>query len=126
MALIVLLIFPVTASYAQNMEHSVTTQPVTFKHGTSSKNMSGNADYAMSYVYTIEAKKGQNAEITLNSKRNLASFSLISPDSRTIEDAFSVHSWKGILPKSGQYQLVIVMNDETQIRVPYTLQISIR
>ena len=112
---------------AQNMEHTVVTKQVKFAKGKSKAVMSGNAKYAMSYVFELGAKEGQTMDLNLAGKNSQLTFSLTAPpDDDTIENAFLVKKWSGKLPKSGRYSIVVVMNDEHGGSVPYTLEVSIK
>ena len=111
---------------AQNMQNSVITKQVKFARGQNKATLRGSARYAMSYVFNLRAKAGQTMEINLAGNNSELTFSLTSPDGETIEDAFGVTEWTGELPQSGNYSIVVVMNDENARRVPFTLDVKIK
>lgn len=110
---------------AQNMQNSVVTKQVKFARGQNKATLRGSARYAMSYVFNLRAKAGQTMEINLAGNNSELTFSLTSPDGETIEDAFGVKEWAGELPQSGNYSIVVVMNDESARSVPFTLGVKI-
>jgi hypothetical protein len=111
---------------AQNMGGTVVTQRVKFARGKSSATLRGRAKYGMSYVYNIGARQGQYMTIQLKSDRGLVDFSLTAPDSQTVPNAFLVKDWSGDLAQSGDYAIVVVMNDESASNVAYVLEVSIK
>ena len=111
---------------AQNMQHTVVTKEVRFARGKHQATLRGSAKYGMSYVFKLGAKEGQTMDIRLVGKNSQLTFSLIAPDEETIEGAFGVANWSGVLPQSGKYSVVVVMNDENAARVPYTLEVKIK
>ena len=111
---------------AQNMQHTVVTKEVRFARGKHQAALRGSARYGMSYVFKLGAKQGQTMDIRLVGKNSQLTFSLIAPDEETIEGAFGVANWSGVLPQSGKYSVVVVMNDENTARVPYTLGVTIK
>ena len=114
-----------TAVFAQNMQNTVVKKQVKFARGQHKATLRGNAKYAMSYVFNLRAKKGQTMDIRLTGKNSQLTFSLIAPNEETIEDAFGVSEWSGELPQSGNYSIVVVMNDEDATNIPYTLEVKI-
>ena len=115
------------AVFAQNMSGTVVEKRVTFARGKHSAILRGNAKYAMSYVYKLNAKAGQTMNVTLTGKNSELSFSIVRPDDETIEESFGVKEWKGELPLSGDYSVIIVMNDEqAKAGVPFTLNVEIK
>lgn len=112
---------------AQNMSGSVVTKQVKFAKGTHGATLKGSAKYAMSYVYKLRAKEGQTMTIELTGKNSELSFSVIKPDEETMEDGFGVTEFTGELPESGEYSIVVVMNDEdAKSAVPFTLNVEIK
>lgn len=111
---------------AQNMQHTVVTKDVRFARGKHQTSLRGSAKYGMSYVFNLRAKQGQTMDIRLTGKNSQLGFSLIAPDDETIEGAFGVANWSGVLPQSGKYSIVVVMNDEKSARVPYALAVTIK
>lgn len=110
---------------AQNMSNTVVKKQVKFARGANKATLRGSAKYGMSYVFNLGAKAGQTMKIRLNGKNSELSFSLIAPNEETMEDAFGVSDWSGELPQSGNYSIVVVMNDENAARVPFTLDVEI-
>lgn len=111
---------------AQNMQNTVVKKQVKFARGQNKATLRGNAKYAMSYVFNLGAKAGQKMEIRLTGKNSELSFSLVAPDEETIDGAFGVSEWSGELPASGNYSIVVVMNDENAASVPYMLDVKIK
>lgn len=110
---------------AQNMSHTVVEKQVKFARGKNKATLSGSAKYGMSYVYTLRAKEGQTMEISLSGNNPELTFSLILPDEETDENGFGVTDWTGELPQTGDYRIVVVMNDENSRAVPYKLEVKI-
>lgn len=113
------------SAFAQNMQGTVVKKTVKFAKGKSQATIPGMAKYGMSYVFDLGASAGQTMEIGLAGKNSQLTFSLIAPDDETIEDAFSVSEWTGVLPQSGKYSIVVVMNDQKAASVPFSLKIRI-
>lgn len=112
--------------FAQNMSNTVVEKRVKFAGGENKAVLTGSAKYAMSYVYKLNAKSGQTMKINLTGKNSELSFSLIGPDEETMDDGFGVTEWSGELPKSGDYSIVVVMNDENAgAAVPFKLKVEI-
>ncbi len=114
------------ASAAQNMAHTVVTRALQFARGTSGAQVSGRADYATSHVYTLSARAGQTMTVDLQSPGDAVTFTAVAPVAGTLEEGFGVTHWQGVLPESGHYELVLVMNTESLRRVPYRLRVSVR
>lgn len=111
---------------AQNMSQTVVEKRVKFARGQNKAVLRGSAKYGMSYVYKLRARAGQTMEINLAGKNPELSFSLIAPDEETIEDAFGVTEWSGKLPQTGDYSIVVVINDEDAAAAAFTLEVEIR
>ena len=111
---------------AQNMSNSVIHHRVKFPKGRTSTVLKGQADYAMSYVYLIGAGKDQNMKVHLVSKNSQLTLSLIAPDTETMDKGFGVTDWMGRLPQTGEYKIVVVMNDPEAENVSYSLEIEIK
>lgn len=126
MILVALLVGGSLQSPAQNMSVTVIERRVKFAKGQTSVALRGKARYAMSYVYHVRAQKGQHMSVRLNSDRGLVTFSLTAPDTQTVENAFGTRDWSGDLPQTGDYSIVLVMNDEKGGNVPYTLVVAIK
>ncbi|HLM60499.1 MAG TPA: hypothetical protein VK308_06835 [Pyrinomonadaceae bacterium] len=114
-----------TAISAQNMQNTVVKKQVKFARGQNKATLRGTAKYGMSYVFNLGAKAGQTMEIRLAGRNSELSFSVIAPDEETMEGAFGVSDWSGELPQSGNYSVVVVMNDENARAVPFTLVVKI-
>ena len=114
-----------TAVSAQNMQSSVVKKQVKFARGRNKATLRGSAKYGMSYVFNLGAKAGQTMEVRLNGRNSELSFSVIAPDDETMEGGFGVSEWSGELPQSGNYSIVVVMNDENAASVPFTLEVKI-
>lgn len=125
-ALVSLMAGGISTSSAQNMSGTVVERRVKFARGKTSATLRGRANYAMSYVYQVGAEKGQQMNVRLTSNRGLVTFSLIAPDSQTLDDAFGVRDWSGELPRTGDYSIVVVMNEKQAANVPYALEVTIR
>jgi hypothetical protein len=112
---------------AQNMQHTVVERRVKFAPGKSKAILRGKANYAMSYVYLVGARKEQTMEVHLNSKGSIVKFSLIAPkETQSMDKAFLVSGWTGKLPASGEYSIVVVMNEKDTAKVAYTLEVAIK
>jgi hypothetical protein len=125
-ALVSLVAGGIAQSSAQNMSGTVVERRVKFAKGKTSAVLRGRANYGMSYVYHVGAQRGQKMSVRLTSDRGLATFSLIAPDTQTVENGFGVRDWSGDLPQTGDYSIVVVMNEEKAANVPYALEVIIR
>lgn len=111
---------------AQNMRHTVVERRVRFPRGRSKATVHGKARYGMSYVYLVRAKAGQSMGLRLNSRGRAATFSLFSPgEAHGDPKAFAVSQWSGALPQSGDYTIVVVMNERGLSNVRYTLEVTV-
>ncbi|CAN5422200.1 hypothetical protein BH10ACI1_BH10ACI1_08380 [soil metagenome] len=111
---------------AQNIGNTVIEKEIKFARGENTASLDGNAKYQMSYVYKLTAKEGQTMDINLTGNNSELTFSLIAPDEETMKDGFGVKEWSGKLPQSGEYSIVVVMNDDTaKSGVPFTLDVEI-
>ena len=110
---------------AQNLSNSVVSQTVVFWRGKSAAETTGRASYGISYVYMLDVRQGQTMSVDLKSRTNAVTFSLMAPAAAAVEAAFSITRWSGVLSESGQYRLVLVMNDPQRKRVPYRLSVSV-
>ncbi len=113
-------------SFAQNMQHTVVERRVRFSRGQSKAILRGKANYAMSYVYIVRAGAGQNMELHLKSRDEAVRFSLIPPEeTQSMENAFLVSQWSGTLPQTGDYRIIVVMNEKELSKIRYTLEVAI-
>lgn len=110
---------------AQDRSNSVVSHAMVFGRGKSDAGATGRASYAMSYVYTLKARQGQTMSVALKSRTDDLTFSLIAPEAGTVDTAFGVTQWSGVLAESGTYRLVLVMNDPALKRVPYRLTVAV-
>ena len=110
---------------AQNLSNSVVSQTVVFWRGKSAAETTGRASYGISYVYMLDVRQGQTMSADLKSRTNAVTFSLMAPAAAAVEAAFSITRWSGVLSESGQYRLVLVMNDPQRKRVPYRLSVAV-
>ena len=110
----------------QNMAGTVVTKDVKFARGKSQATLRGTAKYGRSYVFDLGARSGQTMDISLLGKNPQLTFSLIAPDTETIDGAFGVANWSGDLPQSGKYSIVVAMNDENASGVPFSLTVKIK
>lgn len=112
---------------AQNMQHTVVKHRVKFEPGKTKAILRGKANYGMSYVYLVGARKEQTMEVHLTSKDSVVKFSLIAPEEEeSMDHAFLVSDWTGKLPRSGDYSIVVVMNEEAAANVAYALEVAIK
>lgn len=125
-ALIFLAAMLAFAAGAQNQAHTVIERRLNFRPGRTGAAVSGTARYGMSYVYRVRAREGQTTVVRLTSPAKRALFSVIAPDGETIEGAFTTAQWSGELPQTGEYRIVVVMEDQVANKVPYKLSVSIR
>ena len=119
-----LLGLPVMAT-AQNMSNSVVNDAMVFGHGKSDAEASGRASYAMSYVYTLKLRRGQTVSAKLKSHTDAVTFSLIAPQAGTVDTAFGVTQWSGVMAESGTCRIVLVMNHRALEPVPYRLTVAV-
>jgi hypothetical protein len=113
------------SAFGQNMTRTVRYFDVKFPRGKNQTVRRGKADYAMSYVYRLKARKGQLMVAKIESGESELTFSIIAPKEGTVAGGFGVQRWSGRLQEGGIYQLVLVMNNENAKNVPYNLQIKI-
>jgi hypothetical protein len=126
MVLVALLVGGSPRTPAQNMSGTVVERRVKFAKGKTSVTLRGKARYAMSYVYNVRAQKGQHMSVQLKSARGLVTFSLTAPDTQTVENAFGTKDWSGDLSQTGDYSIVVVMNEEKGGNVPYVLAVTVK
>jgi hypothetical protein len=112
-------------AFGQNMAHTVRYFDVEFPRGKNQTVRRGKADYAMSYVYRLKARKGQLMVAEVESSEKELTFSIIAPKEGTVAGGFGVKRWSGRLQESEIYKLVLVMNNETAKNVRYRLRIKI-
>ena len=90
------------------------------------KTVRGKADPSTSYIYKIRAQQDQRLEARLMSEGSVATFSLIPPGPRILENAAGVTQWSGTLPQAGEYSIVVVVNSTGEAKIPYTLELTSR
>jgi len=115
-----------SAVSAQNMAGTVVTKEIKFAKGKHEAIVSGTAKYGMSYVYKLGANAGQTIEIELVGKSSELIFSLMAPPPDEDTIATMVKPYNGDLPMNGKYMIVVVMNDEKSVGVPFTLKVKIK
>ena len=111
---------------AQNMSRTVVTHALAFARGASGVQATGRVAYGTSHVYTLDARAGQSLAVTLRSPADAVTFSATAPRAGTLAGAFGVTRWSGVLPESGRYRLVLVMNTPQLASVRFRLTVSVR
>lgn len=111
---------------AQNMANTVVTHALSFARGTNGTEVSGRAGYGMSYVYTVRVRAGQTMTASVHSRGGAVTFSVVAPAAGALPDAFGVTEWSGALEETGEYRLVLVMNDAQLKPVAYRLKVTVR
>ena len=81
------------------------TQRIQFAPGTSATTVEDTVIRGTRDVYFLDGKGGQVIHLELTSVENNAVFELITPQGESILQETS--NWKGILPETGDYQIVI-------------------
>jgi hypothetical protein len=76
-------------------------------------------------AYTVRARKGQEMSLHLTSAKNNAVFGLYAPGMDLIEVGENATDWKGTLPKSGDYEIIVFPSDEVT-NTTFTLEVTIR
>ena len=110
----------------QSAANTVENFDVKFSPGKSQTVRRGKADYAMSYVYNLEVRKGQVITIKVESAEKELTFSFFLPsDADASEVGFGVKQWSGKTPQTGIHKIVLVMNNENASKVPYRLHIKV-
>lgn len=119
------LLFLVLAAALYAQPNTVTTRPLVFPKGKPTVERSGRANYAHSYVWVFRGEKDRNVEIRVTSPDGRVQFSLTSDKTGTVKGAFLRNEWTGTLPGTGQYHIVLVMNDDSARAVPYKLRVTL-
>ena len=126
LALASLLLCAAPLATAQDMSRSVVTRALAVARGANDAKATGRAAYGTSHVYTLDARAGQRLVATLRSPADAVTFSAIAPRAGTLDGAFGVTRWSGVLPESGRYRLVLVMNTPGLAPVRFRLTASVR
>ena len=101
--------------------------PIRFSAGKNSATVSGEIKDGNQVVYTIDAKAEQTIElkITSDSPNNDIVFSLESPDgSEPMGEGEYGTVWKGRLPKSGTYKILVGTIETTKAKFSLTVKIQ--
>ena len=76
--------------------------------------------------YVLRARKGQQMTLHLTSAKKNAVFAIYLPRMESlIEDASNSTDWSGVLPKSGDYEIIVFPKDEVT-DTTFTLEVTIR
>jgi serine/threonine-protein kinase len=95
-------------------------QRVTIPSGQTSTRVSGRVIPGQPRRYLINAREGQTLELRLNS--GAATFNVLYPDGKPVEDGSGVVKFDGRLPRSGDYQVDVIPNQETDINLDITVR----
>lgn len=98
-----------------------------FRAGASTGAVEGSVLRGERNRYLIRAGHGQRMQVSISSLENNASFTLIQPDGKTVagteEERDHPPLWKGTLPLSGDYVIVV---GPTRGNATYRLEVSIK
>jgi hypothetical protein len=75
--------------------------------------------------YVLRANKGQQMTLHLTSARKNAVFGLYLPGMDLMEGAQNQTDWTGVLPRTGDYEIIVFPEDEVT-NTTYTLEVTIR
>lgn len=75
--------------------------------------------------YRLRARKGQTMTLHLTSAKKNAVFGVYAPGMDLIEGAQNVADWRGALPKTGDYEIIVFPEDE-KTNTTFTLEITVR
>jgi hypothetical protein len=81
-----------------------------FPKGFSGVTLKGGVIRGDSDIYLLKAGKGQTMKVTITSIENKAVFQIYAPNSKALKGADEgddAMKWKGKLPLSGDYQIII-------------------
>lgn len=76
-------------------------------------------------TYVLRARKGQQMTLHLTSAKRNAVFGIYAPGMDLIEDASNGTDWSGVLPKTGDYEIMVFPRDEVT-DTTFTLEVAIR
>ena len=76
-------------------------------------------------AYRFRARKGQTMILHLTSAKGNAVFGIYAPGMDLIEGAQNMTDWKGTLPKTGEYEIIVFPEDEAT-NTTFTLELTIR
>lgn len=76
-------------------------------------------------IYVLRARKGQQLTLRLTSAKKNAVFSVYLPGMDLLEGAQNRTDWSGMLPKSGDYEIIVFPQDEIT-NTTFTLDVAIR
>lgn len=79
-----------------------------------------------SYVYKLRAQKDQRLEARVTAEGGDATFSIVPPGTEILENAAGVKEWSGTLPQTGEYSVIVSITSTSELKVPYTLELTIR
>ncbi len=86
------------------------TTVVRFGKGRTSRSYSNAVVRGTSNIYILEASRGQNMSVRINSTENNAVFRVIAPNGRTIgaaSDGEGIKRYNSVLPSSGKYRISV-------------------
>lgn len=75
--------------------------------------------------YVLRARKGQQMTLHLTSAKKNAVFAVYLPGMNLLEGAQNGTDWSGVLPKSGNYEIIVFPQDE-MTNTTFTLEVTIR
>jgi hypothetical protein len=76
-------------------------------------------------TYRLRAGKGQQMTLHLTSARKNAIFGVYAPGMEPLEVGENHTDWSGVLPKSGDYEIIVFPSDEST-DTTFTLEVTIR
>ncbi len=109
-----------TPTPTQGVTPTVQTEQVSFPAGQTGAQIVGKTTPAIVRRYLVNAQKGQTLSVQLNS--GAATLAIRYPNGKLVEDSSGVVNWQAQLSKSGDYQIDVIANQETD----YQLDVNVR
>lgn len=90
------------------------------------RKIQGKTDSSTSYVYKLRAQKDQQLQARITAEGDVATFSIVPPGTEILENAAGVKEWSGTLPQTGEYSIIVSITSNSELKTPYTLELSIK
>ncbi len=90
------------------------------------RKIQGKTFSSTSYVYKLRAQKEQQLTARITAEGDVATFSIVPPGTESLENAAGVKEWSGTLPQTGEYSIVVSITSNSELKVPYTLELTIK
>lgn len=116
-----LLTFCVFSFEIKAQNQTTVNQRILFQKGRSNSVIRKQIRKGTSHQYRIKAREGQNMTLILKTGKK-TSFTFYSLDEGIIEGADGEIMWRGMLPKTGEYLIVI----GTDVTANYTLEVWVK